>query len=188
MLVRVVGTVAAFLVISGIAAQEATRFIPKPPPSKTRQASNKANASCPTLAALHPVATQPKGYVLTFVDLGPRLIAVTPHAAVAGPYHRNGNDILDVMKTFRGSREFARAVIARRKIDYVLICPGMAEATIYAAYAKKGFYMQLIRGEVPIWLDSVDLPESSPYRMWKVDKARIGVPEPARRPTSKRGS
>jgi hypothetical protein len=175
-LVRVVGTVGAFLVVSGIPAQEATRLIPKPPPTKGSTATSKANSTCPTLAALRPVALQPKGYVLTFVDLSPRLITATHHSAVAGPYHRNGNDILDVMKTFRGSRDFAKAVIDRRHIDYVLICPGMSESTLYAAYAKKGFYMQLVRGEVPAWLDEVPLPESSPYRMWKVVRSPAAAP------------
>ena len=51
---------------------------------------NKANSLCPTLWALKPVAQVPRGQVLTFVDLGPRLITVTHHDAVAGPYHRNG--------------------------------------------------------------------------------------------------
>jgi hypothetical protein len=81
--------------------------------------------------------------VLTFVDLGPRLITVTHHDAVAGPYHRNGRDIIDVMRAFRGSAENARATIERRRIDYVLICPGLSESTIYASQAKGGFYTQL---------------------------------------------
>ena len=40
---------------------------------------------------LRPVALQPKGIVFTFVDLGPRLITVTHHDAITGPYHRNGS-------------------------------------------------------------------------------------------------
>ena len=40
--------------------------------------------------------------VLTFVDLGPRLITVTHHDAIAGPYHRNAAQILDVMRAWRG--------------------------------------------------------------------------------------
>ncbi|QAY77204.1 AcrB/AcrD/AcrF family protein [Sphingosinicella sp. BN140058] len=167
MLLRVVGTVAVFLLVSGILPQEATRFIPKPQ-SKVSAIANKANGSCPTLAALRPIAQQPKGYVLTFVDLGPRLITVTHHDAVAGPYHRNGADILDVMKSFRGTVDHAHGVIARRKITYVLICPGMAESTVYAAYAKNGFYMQLVRNKLPAWLERVPLPKDSPYRMYRV--------------------
>ena len=48
---------------------------------------------------------QPKGMVFTFVDLGPRLIAVTHHDLVTGPYHRNGQQIADVMNFWRGSPE-----------------------------------------------------------------------------------
>jgi hypothetical protein len=54
----------------------------------------------------------------------------------------------------------------------VLICPGLSESTIYAAHAKQGFYMQLARGQVPAWLTPVPLPAKSPYRMWRVTKAR----------------
>jgi hypothetical protein len=171
LLVRVLGTVLAFLLVSGILAQQALRFFP-PKRGAGMKAVDTANRLCPTLWALRPVARVPKGYVLTFVDLGPRLIAVTHHDAVAGPYHRNGADIIDVMRTFRGPAEAAHAMIERRGIDYVLICPGLSESTVYATQAKNGFYMQLVRGKVPAWLQSVPLPPSSPYRMWRVVRPR----------------
>ena len=167
LLVRVVGTVAVFLLVSGILPQQALRLFP-PKPRPGIQIINKANALCPTLWALKPVAQVPRGQVLTFVDLGPRLIAVTHHDAVAGPYHRNGRDIVDVMRAFRGTAESAFETIERRRIDYVLICPGLSESTIYASHAKQGFYMQLVRGKVPAWLQPVPLPARSPYRMWRV--------------------
>jgi hypothetical protein len=117
---------------------------------------------------MHPIARVPRGYVLTHVDLGPRLIAVTHHDAVAGPYHRNGRDIAEVMKSFRSTPEYAKSVIDRRHIDYVLLCPGMSESTIYASEAPGGFYMQLMRGQVPKWLAPIALPKDSPFRMWRV--------------------
>ncbi len=110
----------------------------------------------------------PKGYVLTFVDLGPRLITVTHHDAVAGPYHRNQAAILDVMRAFRGTAEAAHATIARRGIDYVLICPGMSESTVYRAEAPKGFYVQLSKNQAPAWLEPLSLPAGSPFKMWRV--------------------
>jgi hypothetical protein len=167
LLVRVLGTVAAFLLVSGILAQQVLTFFPqKPRPGM--KAVNQANRLCPTLWALKPVAQVPRGQVLTFVDLGPRLITVTHHDAVAGPYHRNGRDIIDVMRAFRGSAEAARATIERRRIDYVLVCPGLSESTIYASQAKGGFYTQLAAGKAPDWLEPMPLPAKSPYRMWRV--------------------
>lgn len=165
--VRVVGTVALFLLASGLLPQQVLRYFP-PKPRPGMNVVNKANNSCPALWALKPVAQVPRGQVLTFVDLGPRLIALTHHDAVAGPYHRNGRDIIDVMRAFRGSAEAARATVERRRIDYVLICPGLSESTVYASQAKNGFYMQLARGKVPDWLRPVPLPAKSPYRMWQV--------------------
>jgi hypothetical protein len=167
MLFRVFGTVGAFILISGLAPQYALMLVPEKP-SKGLQAVNRANNRCPTLAALRPIAQQPKGYVLTFLDLNPRLITVTHHDGVAGPYHRNEAAILDLMKVWRGSEANARAMVARRGIDYVLICPGLSESTMYRSGAPNGFYMQLAKGKVPGWLQPIQLPKNSPYRMWRV--------------------
>jgi hypothetical protein len=167
MLVRVAGTVLAFLLISGLLLQHAIELIPQPK-GRTSPAVGRANGTCPTMAALRPIALQPKGYVLTHVDLGPRLIAVTHHDAVAGPYHRNHRDIVETMRAFRGTAQEARRTVEARGIDYVLICPNLSETTIYATQAKNGFYVQLVRGQVPAWLEPVALPAKSPYRMWRV--------------------
>jgi hypothetical protein len=167
MIVRVLGTVLAFLIASGILEQQVAAWIPQKQNPNLRPV-NRANGLCPTLWAMRPVALQPKGLVLTFVDLGPRLITVTPHDAVAGPYHRNSADIIDVMQAFRGTADDAHATVVRRHVDYVLICPGMSESTIYASEAPAGFYMQLVRGKVPAWLQPVTLPKVSPFRMWRV--------------------
>ena len=173
---RVLATVAGFLIISGIGMQHAVAMLPEknaksPKQIKRQQAVNRANGKCPTLAALRPIARQPKGYVLTFVDLTPRLITVTHHDGVAGPYHRNQQAILDVMRTWRGSAENARRTVERRGIDYVLVCPGLSESTVYAADAPNGFYVQLAQGKVPAWLEPVPLPKDSPYRMWRVRRS-----------------
>jgi hypothetical protein len=169
MLVRVFGTVAAFLLISGLLVQQAIDLVPQEK-SKSPPATGRANGSCPTLRALRPIALQPKGYVLTHVDLGPRLIAVTHHDALAGPYHRNHRDIVATMHAFRGTAEQARRTVEARRIDYVLICPNLSETTIYASQAKNGFYVQLVRGQVPDWLEPVELPAKSPYKMWRVKR------------------
>ena len=167
MLVRVFGVVGAFLIVSGLATGYVTQLFPEKM-GNYRRAVNVANNRCPTLAALRPVAQQPAGTVLTFVDLGPRLITVTPHSAIAGPYHRNGRQILDVMRAWRGDAKNAHATVQRYRVDYVLICPNMSESTIYMSEAPQGFYGQLRRGQVPDWLEPVPLPRNSPYKMWRV--------------------
>lgn len=164
---KVAGILVALLLVSGVATGYATSFFPRPL-NDYRKRVNLANGRCPTLAALRPVARQPAGTVLTFVDLGPRLITVTPHSALAGPYHRNSRQILDVMRAWRGTADNAHATVRRYRVNYVLICPNMSESTIYMSEASTGFYGQLHRGRVPDWLAPVPLPAGSPYRMWRV--------------------
>ncbi len=169
MLVRVLGVAASFFLVSGAIVTEAAGWwAEEEPPSPGQQAIGQANGRCPNIAMLRPVAMQPKGLVLTFVDLGPRLVTLTHHDAIAGPYHRNPDAILDVMRAFRFDAPAAKAMIDRRGVDYVLICPNMSESTIYRADAPKGFYMQLVEGRVPAWLEPVGLPKDSPFRMWRV--------------------
>jgi hypothetical protein len=165
---RLLAAAGAFLLFSGLVPQYAATLVPADPPTKGRVAVRQAGGRCPTLRALRPIALLPKGNVLTHVDLGPRLISVTHHNAVAGPYHRNGADILAVNRAFRGSPDQARRTIEQRRIDYVLICPNISESTLYRADAPNGFYMQLVRGRVPGWLQPIALPQGSPYRMWRV--------------------
>jgi hypothetical protein len=167
MLVRVFGVVAAFLLISGTASFQLTRWFDTPM-SEGRKAINRANNRCPTLYALAPVNRQPAGMVLTFVDLGPRLITVTHHDAITGPYHRNARQIIDVMHVWRGDEANAHATARRYRVAYLLICPRLSESTIYSSEAPDGFYAQLMRDKVPKWLAPVPLPANSPYRMWRV--------------------
>ena len=165
---RTSGGLAAFLLVSGVAVPLAVNAIPVAPPGKGRKAVSLANRKCPTLPALAPIARLPAATILTFVDFGPRLLAVTHHRALAGPYHRNGAAILDVQHAFRGPPAVAHDVMRRHGATLLLICPGMSESTIYASEAKNGFYAQLMRGQVPPWLARVVLPGNSPLRLWRL--------------------
>ena len=94
----------AVVIGAGAAVPFVLDFIPEPSRRRARRRSARPTALCNSLWGYHPVALQPKGMVFTFIDFGPRLITVTHHDAVAGPYHRNGQQIADVMNAFRGER------------------------------------------------------------------------------------
>ncbi len=166
--VRVLGATAVFIVGAGAAAPFVLDFIPEAKATARDQAIGRANLLCGSLWGLRPVALQPRGRVMTFVDLGPRLITVTHHDAVAGPYHRNGQQIADVMNFWRGSADQAHALIAKYRSNYVLSCPDSSTTTIFMAEAPRGFYAQLQHGQEPNWLAPVPLPKDTPYRMWRV--------------------
>lgn len=162
--------VAVLLVVTafGAAAPVAMQLIPSATPNPQRAKVGTANRLCPSLPALAAINRQPKGMVFTFIDLGPRMIVTTHHDVVGGPYHRNDRAIADVMKAFRGDEAQARRIIAEYRSDYLLVCPDMSTATVFMSEAPNGFYGQLMKGRVPAWLRPVELPQDSPFKMWKV--------------------
>ena len=167
-LVRVFGTSLVVLAGLGAAVPLVVDNIPQKQSTPREKSIAGANNNCPSLWAMKPVAQQPKGVVFTFGDLAPRLITVTHHRSVIGPYHRNGEQILDMMHAFRGSPEQARTILAKYKADYLLICPMMSQSTVFKAEAPKGFYAQLADGRVPAWLEPIDLGPDNPMKMWRV--------------------
>ena len=171
MLVRTLGTTAlVLLALGGLVPLLLDHFAPDPVRNDRQKAIAQANSSCPSLKAMRPIAKLPASTVFTFGDLSPRLITVTHHRAIMGPYHRNGQQIVDTMKFFRGTSEEARLLADKYRAEYVLTCPMMSQATVFTAEAPKGFYVQLEQGKVPTWLEPVALPEDSPLKLWRVKR------------------
>jgi hypothetical protein len=167
-LLRVGGTSLVVLAGLGALVPFALDFFPQNKTTgRDRQIAN-ANNNCPSLWAMKPVARQPAGIVFTFGDLAPRLITVTHHRSIIGPYHRNGEQILDMMHAFRGSADQAHAILRKYHSNYLLTCPMMSQSTMFLVETPKGFYAQLEKGQVPAWLQPIDLGPKSPMKMWRV--------------------
>ncbi|WBO22693.1 AcrB/AcrD/AcrF family protein [Sphingomonas abietis] len=192
-LVRVIGPVAAFLIASGLlftvgldrvpdrfsklkvanlwaiaSGREAWPAAPKPGGKPKPDLTSLANRRCMTIPSLAPIGKLPPALFFTMIDNGPRLITLTHHSAVGGPYHRNWRAILDIEHAFRGTPDQAHAIIDAHHAQYLLLCPHMSEATIYQAEAPAGFYAKLQSGWTPNWLARQPLPANSPYQLWKV--------------------
>ena len=172
LLVRALGTVALFFVGSGLFIQLGVNAVPdkaeSPRVKSITKAADKAGASCSTIPSMAPLNRLPATTIMTMVDLGPRLITLTHHSAIAGPYHRNGAAILDMHHAYDGTPDNAHAIARKHGATLLLICPGFAESTVYRARSPKGFYAQLEAGKVPAWLTPVPLPKRSPFRLWRI--------------------
>ncbi len=168
-LVRVFGTVAAIVLIaSGLFAGLAIRWLPIDRPTKRVQIIDHASGLCPTMTSLLPLNRYPKAVIFSFIDLGPRIITITHHDAIAGPYHRNGEAILDVQHAFSGTPENFRRIAAKHGATLLLVCPNMAESTIYRVRAPGGFYDQLAHRKTFDWLEELPMPAKSPLRLWRI--------------------
>ncbi|MES2987400.1 MAG: AcrB/AcrD/AcrF family protein [Pseudomonadota bacterium] len=181
---RVFGSVAAFMLVSGLFAGFVIPYLPTgAKPGASSGGIDKvaqANGACARFSALRPLNGIPSATMFSHVDLGPRLIVVTHHNGIAGPYHRNGRAILDVHHAFTGTADAARAIMAAHQAQYLLICPDMSETTLYRSRAPNGFYAQLIKGQIPRWLEPVTLGKGSPLRLWKIVSVPPQAPPPAK--------
>ncbi|MGK6322316.1 AcrB/AcrD/AcrF family protein [Sphingomonas sp. DT-51] len=161
--------VAVFVLVSGSFTQLAIDWFQIDRPSAYVRRVNKATGRCMTIPAMAPLNRLPRQTIFTFVDIGPRLITLTHHDAIAGPYHRNGGAILDVHHAYKGAPEQARAIMKRHGATLLLVCPDMAESTNYRAKAPGGFYARLARGERFDWLVPVPLKKGSPFRAFRIE-------------------
>lgn len=167
-IVRILGPVVGFLLVTGLYANLLVGYGHVDPPSRRTQIVNRATGRCMTAPALAMLNRYPAQTLFTFVDLGPRLIVVTHHKAIAGPYHRNGDAILDVQHAFQGSPDQAHTIMKRHGATALLVCPNMAEATVYRARSPHGFYSQLASRGRFSWLTPLPLPPNWPLRLYKI--------------------
>lgn len=171
MVLRIGGSLAAVAVMTGfwIVLPAATILQAADTEDDLAVAANGVEGpACPSAAALAPVGDLPRGTVLAPVDLGPRLIVMTHHDAIAGPYHRNGPAMLDIFHAFREDAGRMAETVARYDVDYVLLCPKISGEKLYGSDDSESMYAQLMAGTPPDWLERVELPEDSPFRMWRV--------------------
>lgn len=148
------------------------------PAEKAPTGARRPEVRCRTRPALKPLDQLAPATIFTLVDLGPRVIAVTHHTVIAGPYHRNEDAILDVHHAFDGSPEAFREIAGKRGATYLLYCPGFPEGTIYQRRSPKGFYARLARGETFDFLSPVTLkfPAELPYRLYRIEPMDKATP------------
>src|SRR5439155_27076007 len=87
--VGLAGALVVLIVGTGAAVPLAFHFVERPMPSEDDLETSRADQGCLSMWAMHDLDQQPKSLVMTFVDLGPRVITLTRHDVIAAPYHRN---------------------------------------------------------------------------------------------------
>jgi hypothetical protein len=155
----VIAVVATALIGFGAVVPLGLKLAPSKTATEREIQINRANRLCNFIGSYRPIAAGAKGWVFTFVDLAPRLITLTHHDSVIGPYHRNGEQIADVMKAFRGDSGQARAILEKYDADYLLTCPeflddhdlpgGSARRILRAACRGGGARLARLRSSCP---------------------------------------
>ena len=122
--------------------------------------------SCLRSANVRNLAALPPGLVVADIELGPYIVALTPHRVVAAPYHRLDKGILANEAILLGSPEQAMPHLRDLGVSYVVLC-----ADRPTRGTDNALRTQLLRGEAPQFLTGFDLPQGTPIRVWKVTSA-----------------
>jgi len=169
LLLRVGGTAALFLCVTGVAPRLLiARALAGPAAPAAEQG---ADGDCLSPAALHALDALPPATLLAPLDYSPALVAYGHHRAVAGPYHRNGRAIADVMRAWAGSDAQAKALIARHGVGYVAWCGRPSEFVVYRRRNPAGLSARLTAGQAPRWLRAVPIDRASGWHLWRVTPA-----------------
>lgn len=167
MLVRVFGSVGLFLAVSGLLPRLAINAATAERATAVDRRLAKINEACLDPRAMAVLNRLPPATLFADVDLTTPLLAHTHHRALAGPYHRNGRVIADVMHAWAGRPEDGLATARRYRADYVVSCGMNAGGRGYFDHAPAGLYAALLRDQPPAWLSPVPLA-GTPWRVWRV--------------------
>ena len=117
------------------------------------------------VAALKDLAP---GLVLSFIDSGPAILAATPHAVLAAPYHRNNAGNRAAYDIFLSGDGGAERLLKERHVKYVAICVGTTDLKIFNRAAPDGLAMRLARGDVPPYLQPIPGNTAASLRVFRV--------------------
>jgi hypothetical protein len=129
------------------------------------ETANRTEAeSCFKNASYASLAQLPRGLVATDIDYGPFLLALTPHSVLSAPYHRLSAGIIETNRIFSSPPDDARALLARRRATYVMICarPDVGHGE------TSSLGHQLHHGQVPAWLEPVPVTGSQAFAVYRL--------------------
>jgi hypothetical protein len=130
---------------------------PAPKPSDARALT--PGRSCAAPSAYARLARLSPGVVLNEIDLGPYILAATPHAVLAGPYHRADWGILAADAALAAPPGPDEAAVRRLHAAYVVDCRSNAWYPRRQEIGPHSLQVRLDRGTPPAWLEPLSRPD-----------------------------
>ena len=134
---------------------------------KPRMAIAEDAPWCDTVSDVASMSQLPKGRVMAPIDLGPAILVSTGHDVFAAPYHRDNDGILAMLELMLAPVPTARQILSDRRVDYVVVCTDAPEKD-FVGRAPDGLRARLRRGEIPDFLEPLDLDPTHKISVWRV--------------------
>ncbi len=141
------------------------------PLSPKKAVSAEAVSRCDVRVQLARLANEPPTTLFAAMDIGPALLAHTPHAVVATGHHRNHVAMNQVITGFFSAPARAEAVVRATGAGMVVLCDDNGEAKQFVDEAPAGLGAALVAGRAPTWLEPLPHLSTSTLRVYRVRPA-----------------
>ena len=110
------------------------------------------------------------GLIAANIDLGPHIVAMTPHRVVAAPYHRLDKGILANHAILLGTPEEAERTVRSLGVDYIALCGATKPESLPPKPEKypNSLRARLMRDEAIGFLQEIAPAPDKPIRVWRV--------------------
>jgi hypothetical protein len=136
---------------------------------ETRAADAAAgDTGCALPANVAKLDALPASNIAATFDLSATIISMTHHHVLATAHHRNFQGMKDLVIALTRSPEMAQAILKRRKIDFLVLCPDLNEVRVFTKLGPNGIVDRLSHGGKIAWLQPVRLPAYPQIRIWRV--------------------
>jgi hypothetical protein len=171
---RVVVTLLALLIASpAYVVIAADLLLADQRPNEAARRSEK----CGERAEIQSLNALPVADIAAPLDIGPAILTLTHHRIIASSHHRNQGAMHDLITIFIAPPATGRSLLAARSIEYVVVCPGMAETSLFLHYGPRGLWAHIAAGRTPDWLEPVRVQGARRMRVWRVKPAGASIPD-----------
>ncbi|MBO6724627.1 MAG: GtrA family protein [Rhizobiaceae bacterium] len=123
--------------------------------------------ACYTSADFNELGELAPANVLAVSNLGASILVNSDHRVFAGPYHRNVEGNLAVLRAFTAEPETARPMLAELEVGIIAHCPGNDETQALAAAFPRSLLAEMRGGSAPEWLQPMSAPDGSPLVLFR---------------------
>jgi hypothetical protein len=134
----------------------------------TREGDSRVLAGCFKTASYAQLARLPHGVIATEIDYGSFVLALTPHAVIAAPYHRLADGIIAAHRIFTLPPDAARGVLDKFGATYVVACGARVPPGMSAAERAASLWGRLESGAPPDWLEAVPARDGEVFRVYRI--------------------
>lgn len=138
-------------------------------PATETNESKADGVKCLTTAAVSTLAPLPKGRFVGDIDLGPFIVALTQHDALAAPYHRIDQAILANQAILAAGPAQAKQLLHQAGADYLVLCVSPTDKPANQDAASGSINARLRAGQQIDYLEPIALEkDAAELHVWRV--------------------